>query len=71
MTQIGELGENNDDVIIKTILNDFLSLDIIKTNKMRGLWLLCNQRFKNYRHVYMLSNFDDVIVIYDVTMTSR
>ena len=71
MTQIGELGENNDDVIIKTILNDFLSLDIIKTNKMRGLWLLCNQRFNNYRHVYMLSNFDDVIVIYDVTMTSR
>ena len=70
MTQICELGLDNDGVIIETIPNHFQPLDI-KTNKMRGLWLLCNQRFKNYRHVYMLSNFDDVIVIYDVTMTSR
>ena len=30
------LAGNNDDVIKKIIQNDFLSLDIIKTNKMRA-----------------------------------
>ena len=64
------LAGNNDDVIKKIIQNDFLSLDIIKTNKMRASRLLYRHMLKSYYHFYIMTNFDDVIMIYDVTMTS-